>query len=78
VSSRLLTRLVFNFQIENLYKQAHAAIREDPVLKKVSKDPSKIQKKRWTIKKLTLEERKARIAQQKEEFLKQVESGEVE
>jgi len=64
--------------VENLYKQAHAAIREDPTLKKVKKDPSKINKKRWTIKKLTLDERKARIAQQKEEFLKQVEAGEVE
>lgn len=62
-------------QIETMYKKAHEAIRADPEKQKSSKDPSKIKKKRWNAKKLTLEERKARVAAKKKEFLAKLEAG---
>lgn len=62
--------------IEGLYKKCHEAIRADPVRKVVAKKEHP--KKRWTQKKLTLEQRKAKIAKQKAEFLKKIEAGEVE
>lgn len=58
-----------------MYKNAHAAIRADPNLKKEGKDASKIVKKRWNAKKLTLEERKARVAATKEAFLAKLEAA---
>lgn len=58
-----------------MYKNAHAAIRADPNLKKEPKDTSKIVKKRWNAKKLTLEERKARVAATKEAFLAKLEAA---
>ncbi|XP_034247520.1 60S ribosomal protein L5 [Thrips palmi] len=62
--------------IEGLYKKCHEAIRADPVRKVVVKKEHP--KKRWTQKKLTLEQRKAKIAKQKAEFIKKIEAGEVE
>merc|ERR1712127_1083531 len=38
--------------VESMYKNAHAAIRANPDLKKEGKDASKIVKKRWNAKKL--------------------------
>ena len=58
-----------------MYKKAHEAIRADPEKHKTAKDPSKIVKKRWNAKKLTLEERKARVAAKKKEFLSKLEAG---
>ncbi len=58
-----------------MYKKAHEAIRASPEAKKSTKDPSKIKKKRWTAKKLTYDERKARVAAKKKEFLSKLESG---
>ncbi len=58
-----------------MYKKCHEAIRADPERQKSSKDPSKIKKKRWNAKKLTLEERKARVAAKKKEFLAKLEAG---
>ena len=58
-----------------MYKNAHAAIRADPNLKKTSKDASKIVKKRWNAKKLTLEERKARVTANKEAFMAKLEAA---
>lgn len=58
-----------------MYKKAHEAIRADPERQKSTKDPSKITKKRWNAAKLTLEERKARVAAKKKEFLAKLESG---
>nr|CAG4648774.1 EOG090X09YS [Polyphemus pediculus] len=60
--------------IENMYKKAHEAIRADPDLKKSTKDASKVTKKRWNAAKLTLEERKARVAAKKKEFKDKLES----
>ena len=59
------------FQIEEIYEKAHAAIRKDPA------HPQKAVKagkpKRWTAKKLTLEERKAKVKAAKAQFLAQIE-----
>jgi len=62
--------------VEGIYKKAHETIRQNPARKTVQKKTGI--KKRWTIKKLTLEQRKARVAQKKADFLKKLESGEVE
>merc|ERR1712020_143267 len=57
--------------VEDMYKKAHAAIRKDPEHKP---QPAKqVTKKRWTAKKLTHAERKAKVAKSKEEFLQQIE-----
>jgi len=61
--------------VEPMYKKAHEAIRANPDVKKSAKDPSKIKKKRWTAKKLTLEQRKERVAAKKKEFLAKLEAG---
>lgn len=58
-----------------MYKKAHEAIRADPERKKSSKDPSKVTKKRWNAAKLTLEQRKARVAAKKKEFLAKLDAG---
>jgi large subunit ribosomal protein L5e len=55
-----------------MYKAAHAAIRADPAAKpKPKKD---VPKKRWNAKKITLEARKAKVAEAKEKFLAQIEA----
>ncbi|KAL2326336.1 hypothetical protein Fmac_025394 [Flemingia macrophylla] len=46
--------------LEELYKKVHAAIRADPSLKKSEKQPPK-EHKRYNLKKLTYEERKAKL-----------------
>ncbi|WP_459806091.1 hypothetical protein, partial [Herbidospora sp. RD11066] len=61
-------------QIEEMYKKAHAAIREDPEAKPAPKRD--IQPKRFNRKKLSLQQRKARVAQKKAYFLKQQGEGE--
>lgn len=60
-------------QIEEIYKKAHSAIREDPTSKPAA--PKNIQPKRFNRTKMSLQQRKARIAQKKAYFLKQ--QGEV-
>ncbi|KAJ4955949.1 hypothetical protein NE237_012732 [Protea cynaroides] len=46
--------------VEEIYKKVHAAIRADPTLKKSQKAPPK-EHKRYNLKKLTYEERKASL-----------------
>ncbi|KAL5578576.1 hypothetical protein UlMin_015977 [Ulmus minor] len=53
--------------IEELYKKVHAAIRADPSLKKVEKQPPK-EHKRFNLKKLTYEERKAKLIERLNAF----------
>ncbi|XP_022966860.1 60S ribosomal protein L5-like [Cucurbita maxima] len=48
--------------IEGLYKKVHAAIRADPSVKKSDKPPPKAHK-RYNLKKLTYDERKARLVE---------------
>ena len=64
--------------MENLYKKAHEAIRADPEHQKSDKDPSQVTVKRWNAKKLTLEERKARVAAKKKEFWEKLGGGDGE
>ena len=54
--------------LEEIYKKAHANIRSDPSHKKVEKKAG-IVKKRLNAKKLTLEQRKQRVADRKAAFL---------
>ncbi|XAR60861.1 hypothetical protein NMG60_11034390 [Bertholletia excelsa] len=46
--------------LEEMYQKVHAAIRADPTAKKSEKEPPK-EHKRYNLKKLTYEERKARL-----------------
>ncbi|XP_038714734.1 60S ribosomal protein L5-like [Tripterygium wilfordii] len=46
--------------LEEMYKKVHAAIRADPTIKKSEKQPPK-EHKRYNLKKLTYEERKAKL-----------------
>jgi len=55
-----------------MYTNAHAAIRKDPEAK--AKSGKQVPKKRWTAKKLTREERQAKVQRTKEEFLAQIEA----
>ncbi|KAL5220152.1 hypothetical protein ABZP36_024865 [Zizania latifolia] len=48
--------------IEELYKKVHAAIRADPTIAKSTKEPPKAHK-RYNLKKLTYDERKARLVE---------------
>ena len=58
-------------QLEEMYRNAHAKIREDPVAhKKPRKEPA--EKKRFTRAKMSLQQRKARVEQRKAAFLRQM------
>jgi len=58
--------------LEEVYKKAHASIRSDPTHKKVQK--SGITKKRWSAKKLTLEQRKKKVAEHKASYIAKLQS----
>merc|ERR1712183_1104251 len=69
--SRFIKNGVTADSMEGMYKNAHAAIRADPSPK--AKVDKKVEKKRWTAKKIGLSGRQAKIATQKKEFLAQLE-----
>jgi len=54
--------------LEEVYKKAHTSIRGDPSYKKIEKKTGSV-KKRWTAKKLTLEQRKQRVNERKAAYL---------
>ncbi|XP_011385002.2 60S ribosomal protein L5-like [Pteropus vampyrus] len=56
------------FQMEEMYKKAHAAIRENPVYEK--KPKKEVKKKRWNRPKMSLAQKKDRVAQKKASFLR--------
>merc|ERR1712048_1502739 len=58
--------------VEAMYTKAHKAIRADLAPK--AKADKNITKKRWNAKKITLADRKAKVAKAKEEFLAQLEA----
>lgn len=60
--------------VEDLYKKAHAAIRENPDHE--PKPPKEVKKKRWNRAKLSEKQRKDRVRQKKEAFLKKKAEGE--
>merc|ERR1711981_523342 len=69
--SRFIKNGVTADSMEGMYKKAHAAIRADPSPK--AKVDKKVEKKRWTAKKIGLAGRRAKVATQKKEFLAQLE-----
>jgi len=58
--------------MEGIYTKAHAAIRKDPLRQK--KPAKQVTKKRWGAKRLTYDERKAKVQKAKDEFLSQIEA----
>jgi len=58
--------------VEDMYKKAHAAIRKDP--ERQVKAAKNVTKKRFGAKRLTYDERKAKVQKTKEEFLAQIEA----
>merc|ERR1711893_238451 len=67
--SRFIKNGVTAESVEEMYKNAHAAIRKNPDAPK--KAAKSVTKKRWTAKKLTHAERKAKVEKTKQEFLAQ-------
>ena len=58
-----------------MYKKAHAEIRKDPEAKKTGKPkPEGYKQKRWNKKSLTLKQRKDKVKQKKESFLKKLQA----
>lgn len=62
--------------VEEMYKKAHAAIRQNPEHeKKAEKPEGTTKKKRWNRAKLSEKQRKDRVRQKKEAFLKKQAAG---
>merc|ERR1712121_268904 len=53
--------------VEAMYRNAHAAIRADPL--RAEKPDNDVKVKRWTAKRLSIQQRKARVAQKKAAFI---------
>jgi len=71
--SRYIKNGVTPDSIEALYKKAHAEIRKDPEFKSTKKaKPADYKQKRWTKKSLTRAQRRDRVKQKKESFLKKL------
>lgn len=62
--------------METIYKNAHAAIRANPEHEKKEDKAPPAKPKRWNRKKLSLAERKDRVAQKKKSFLAKFEEEE--
>lgn len=71
--SKYIKEGITSDKIEEIYKKAHDNIRADPspAAKPEKKEPA--QKKRWNKAKMTVLERKDRVKQKKESFLKKLE-----
>lgn len=63
-------------QVEAIYKNAHSAIRANPEAEKKETAPAAEPRKRYTRRKLTLAERKDRVAQKKKSFLAKLQAQE--
>merc|ERR1711962_1047632 len=73
-SSRFIKNGVTPDTVEEMYKKAHIAIRANPVHEK--KPKKDVKKKRWNRAKLSLAQRKDRVAQKKASFLRAQEQEE--
>uniref|UniRef100_A0A8C9A2Y2 Large ribosomal subunit protein uL18 n=1 Tax=Prolemur simus TaxID=1328070 RepID=A0A8C9A2Y2_PROSS len=62
------TGLLLARRMEEMYKKAHAAIRDNPVYEK--KPKKEVKKKRWNRPKMSLAQKKDRVAQKKASFLR--------
>lgn len=71
--SRYIKNGITPDSIEAIYKKAHSEIRKDPEFKSTKKaKPADYKQKRWTKKSLTRAQRKDRVKQKKESFLKKL------
>lgn len=70
--SRFIKHGIAADSIEPMYKKAHAAIRSDPAHKPAAK--KSVTSKRWNAKKITLADRKVKVAKAKADFLSQIEA----
>lgn len=62
--------------VEGMYKKAHAEIKKDPEAKSVKKvKPAGYKQKRWTKAALSQSQRKDKVRQKKESFLKKLQAG---
>ena len=68
--SKFIKEGVTSDSLEKMYRDAHAAIRADPG--RAPKPAKEIKVKRWTAKRLSIQQRKARVAQKKAAFLAQM------
>ena len=64
-------------ELEDIYKNAHQKIRENPVHEKKEKK-TYAKKRRFTAKRLTYEQRKAKVANAKKEWLRKIAAGEIQ
>jgi large subunit ribosomal protein L5e len=73
--ARFIKEGISSENIVDVYKKAHDAIRANP--DRPAKPEKKITKKRWTAKKITLQERKARVSNKKAylTYLKNLQEG---
>uniref|UniRef100_A0A8C2NA14 Ribosomal protein L5 eukaryotic C-terminal domain-containing protein n=1 Tax=Capra hircus TaxID=9925 RepID=A0A8C2NA14_CAPHI len=62
------TGLLLAYMMEEMYKTAHAVIRENPVHEK--KPKKEVKKKRWNCPKMSLGQKKDQVAQKKASFLR--------
>lgn len=74
--SKYISNGITPASIEGIYKKAHAAIRADPEHKsKLKAKPAGFKQKRWTRKSSNLKQRKDRVKQKKESYLKKLQSA---
>ena len=66
--SLLTIVFLFKFKLEEVYKKAHSSIRSDPK-HKVDEKKKPATKKRWNKAKLTLDERKQKVADKKAAYI---------
>lgn len=69
--SRFIKEGITADNLEQMYKDAHAKIREDPSFTKKAKRED-VKKKKWNRSKLSLKQRKDRIAQKKAAFIRKL------
>nr|XP_034368486.1 60S ribosomal protein L5-like [Arvicanthis niloticus] len=65
--SQYIKNNITSDMMEEMYMKAHAAIQENPVYEK--KPKREVKKKRWNCPKISLAQKKDRVAQKKASFL---------
>lgn len=74
--SKYIANGITHASVEAMYKKCHAAIRASPEHKSTLKaKPADYKQKRWTRKSCNLAQRKDRIRQKKESYLKKLQSA---
>ena len=74
--SKYIDNGITSASVEAMYKKCHAAIRADPEHKSTLKaKPDGYKQKRWTRKSCNLAQRKDRVRQKKESYLKKLQQA---